>query len=204
MTTERIETNTAGLSNLVSQLHSQLRSYIEAQYPLRHPTLVAERRALLDAPGMLEQEPYIEGMPGYISDRTYSELDIPHAVVDILERLAQEQQSPIPAHPYSHQTDALEAAIGSDQDLVVVTGTSSGKTETFLLPLLTRSVLEAVERPASFRQPGMRALLLYPMNALVNDQLIRLRRLIGDIRLARWLCDEYQAQRPLRDRKSVV
>ena len=198
MTTERIETNTAGLSNLVSQLHSQLRSYIEAQYPLRHPTLVAERRALLDAPGMLEQEPYIEGMPGYISDRTYSELDIPHAVVDILERLAQEQQSPIPAHPYSHQTDALEAAIGNDQDLVVVTGTSSGKTETFLLPLLTRSVLEAVERPASFRQPGMRALLLYPMNALVNDQLIRLRRLIGDTRLARWLRDEYQVQRPLR------
>lgn len=198
MTTSHVESNTAGLPNLMTQLHNQLRSYIEAQYPLRHPTLVAERRALLDTPGMLEQEPYIEGMPGYVSDRTYSELNLPNFVSGILERLAQESQSPIPAHPYSHQTNALESAVGRDQDLVVVTGTGSGKTETFLLPILARSVLEAAERPTSFRQPGMRALLLYPMNALVNDQLTRLRRLIGHPQLARWLRDEYQAPRSLR------
>lgn len=198
MMTDSTVTNTAGLPNLMNQLHNQLRSYIEAQYPLRHPTLVAERRALLDTQGMLEQEPYIEGMPGYISGRAYRELDLPQVVANILERLAQELQSPIPARPYTHQTYALESAVGHDQDIVVVTGTGSGKTETFLLPILARSVLEAAERPASFRQPGMRALLLYPMNALVNDQLIRLRRLIGDTRLARWLCDECRAQRSLR------
>lgn len=198
MTTSRVESNAAGLPNLMTQLHNQLRSYIEAQYPLRHPTLVAERRALLDTPGMLEQEPYIEGMPGYVPDRTYGELNLPNSVSAILERLAQEPQSPIPAHPYSHQTTALESAVGRDQDLVVVTGTGSGKTETFLLPLLASSILEVAERPASFALPGMRALLLYPMNALVNDQLIRLRRLIGDPRLARWLRDEYTAPRSLR------
>lgn len=203
MTTDNAATDVvasaAGLPALMAQLHTQLRSYIEAQYPLRHPGLVAERRALLDRPGMLEQEPYIEGMPGYEPGPTYSALELPYTVTDAFEQLAQwEPMPPIPARPYAHQTRALEALVGRDQDLVVVTGTGSGKTETFLLPLLARSILEAAERPASFAQPGMRALLLYPMNALVNDQVTRLRRLIGDQRIAEWLRDEHRAPRPLR------
>lgn len=192
-------TNSAGLPALMTQLHTQLRSYIEAQYPMRHPSLVAERRALLDHPGMLEQEPYIEGMPGYEPGPPYHALDLPPIIRDTFARLADwEPTPPIPTRPYAHQTRALEALIGRDEDMVVVTGTGSGKTETFLLPLLARSLLEAAQRPASFAEPGMRALLLYPMNALVNDQVTRLRRLIGDPHLAQWLQDAYLAPRPLR------
>jgi ATP-dependent helicase YprA (DUF1998 family) len=44
--------------------------------------------------------------------------------------------------------------------------------------------LEATERAASFALPGVRVLLLYPMNALVSDQTSRLRRLFGDERMA--------------------
>src|SRR5690606_35044901 len=69
------------------------------------------------------------------------------------------------------------------RDLIVATGTGSGKTETFLLPILSDRFMEATERPASFREPGCRALLLYPMNALVSDQVSRLRRLFGDPRV---------------------
>src|SRR5438067_4151539 len=63
--------------------------------------------------------------------------------------------------------------------LVITTGTGSGKTEAFLLPILAKLATEAHDRPASFAMPSLRAILLYPMNALVNDQLGRLRLLFG-------------------------
>ena len=82
--------------------------------------------------------------------------------------------------PYEHQADALEQLLGpAAGDLLVSTGTGSGKTETFLLPLLGRLYTEAAARPSSFQRRGIRALILYPMNALVNDQLARLRLLLG-------------------------
>ena len=64
--------------------------------------------------------------------------------------------------------------------MVVTTGTGSGKTEAFLLPILSKLAIEARERPQSFAMPAVRALMLYPMNALVNDQLGRLRLMFGD------------------------
>lgn len=191
-------TDASSLPAVMAQLHAQLRSYIEAQYPIRHADVVAERRALLDSPGMLEQEPYIEGMPAYESGRPYGELSLPQPVVAGFKTFAGWTPPLIPEQPYAHQCAALEALVGRDQDLVVVTGTGSGKTETFLLPILARSLLEAAQRPQSFAQPGMRVLLLYPMNALVNDQLTRLRRLFGDPRLAGWLHQTYGSACPLR------
>src|SRR5207253_1085454 len=69
------------------------------------------------------------------------------------------------------------------KNLVIMTGTGSGKTESFLLPILGKLAKEAYEKSDVFGQhPAMRALVLYPMNALVNDQLGRLRALFGDPR----------------------
>ena len=80
---------------------------------------------------------------------------------------------------------------------MITTGTGSGKTESFLLPILAKLAQEASHKPAGFKnQPGMRALILYPMNALVNDQLGRLRALFGSNRVK----DRFEewAGRPLR------
>jgi len=60
----------------------------------------------------------------------------------------------------------------------VATGTGSGKTECFLLPIVNWLLRE--KEGGSLDQPGVRALLLYPMNALANDQVKRLRRLLAD------------------------
>ena len=65
-----------------------------------------------------------------------------------------------------------------------MTGTGSGKTECFLLPVLGKLAGEAHRKGEEFgATPAVRAMLLYPMNALVNDQLGRLRLLFGDRRL---------------------
>ena len=65
-----------------------------------------------------------------------------------------------------------------------MTGTGSGKTECFLLPILGKLAREARSKGPQFGStPAVRAMVLYPMNALVNDQLGRLRLLFGDPRI---------------------
>ncbi len=77
---------------------------------------------------------------------------------------------------YAHQAEALEKAL-SGKNLIVSTGTGSGKTESFLLPILEHLLRE--KESGTLSQPGVRALLLYPMNALANDQMKRLRLLLA-------------------------
>ncbi|HVU45424.1 MAG TPA: DEAD/DEAH box helicase [Terracidiphilus sp.] len=65
--------------------------------------------------------------------------------------------------------------------MLASTGTGSGKTEIFLLNILGSLAIEGTDRSKEVRgRLGMRALLLYPMNALVTDQLSRVRRILGD------------------------
>ena len=67
---------------------------------------------------------------------------------------------------------------------MITTGTGSGKTECFLLPILGKLAREAANSGQAFgTNTAMRAMVLYPMNALVNDQLGRLRLLFGDQRI---------------------
>lgn len=77
---------------------------------------------------------------------------------------------------YEHQTSAI-LSIKNGQNLVVCTGTGSGKTESFLIPVINEIIKEKNEKGIQY-QKGVRAMLLYPMNALVNDQLKRIRKLL--------------------------
>ena len=72
---------------------------------------------------------------------------------------------------YKHQSDALRLVIQKQQNVVVATGTSSGKTLCFQLP-----ILDTLLRDPS---PGLRAVIIYPLNALVNDQLDEWERLLA-------------------------
>lgn len=77
-------------------------------------------------------------------------------------------------YPYRHQVDAWEAlAAEPRQSLVVASGTGSGKTECFMVPILDRLVRE--QAALGGRLVGVRALFLYPLNALINSQRGRLR-----------------------------
>ena len=106
---------------------------------------------------------------------------------------------------YEHQVDALNSALNSEKNVIISTGTGSGKTLSFLLPTLLNIFREALgskqrprwkkngksipeswwnkktltykpQRVAHSRLPGVRALLMYPLNALVQDQIENLRQ----------------------------
>ena len=78
------------------------------------------------------------------------------------------------ARLYDHQERAIRA-VHSGRNIVVATGTASGKTESFLYPILFELYRQHLSN--QLNEPGVRALILYPMNALANDQ----RRRLGEI-----------------------
>lgn len=178
--------NALTIAETISQIRSSLQDYIEATYHIGNADLVSQRRHLLDEEGVLFRAPYIESTPRYTVSARFRELDLPAAAQTLFEEMAhpREGEPLIYDPPYSHQAASLEMAVTHGHSLVVTTGTGSGKTEAFLLPILAKLATEASESPESFKTPSLRAILLYPMNALVNDQLGRLRLLFGDPRVA--------------------
>lgn len=75
---------------------------------------------------------------------------------------------------YDHQQRSVEK-VAAGRSLVITTGTGSGKTESFLYPILNE-IMKDIEKGDN--PDGVRAILLYPMNALVNDQMDRVRSIL--------------------------
>lgn len=177
--TDRIPT----ISETITEIRAALQDYIEATYHIGDPALVAQRRVLLEQEGVLFRAPYLESTPRYTARRRFEEIELPEPAKVLFAEMTHPRNAAAPLlhnPPYTHQALALEASVGHGQSLVVTTGTGSGKTESFLLPILARLAVEAHDERESFAHPSLRAILLYPMNALVNDQLGRLRLLFGD------------------------
>ncbi len=183
-----------GVKEVARRIHLRLRRYLEAQYHIRDAALIEERLLLLEEPGGISQRPFVEVTPSYAVAGRFADLQIPTPVKDLLEELAAWEPGVGVFPPYRHQADALEQFFAkgtASDDLVIATGTGSGKTETFLYAILGALAIEGLERRPSFQQRGVRALLLYPMNALVSDQTARLRRILGDVRLAMLMRDRW-------------
>ncbi|MDO8589232.1 MAG: DEAD/DEAH box helicase [Armatimonadota bacterium] len=181
---------TQNIQETIKQLHSSLRDYIEATYHISAPALIEQRRQLLERPGVIYQVPYLESTPRYQSGEHFGGMKgLPDAALEVYTTLSKSDEG-LPAviydPPYKHQSKAIRHSLIDGENLLIMTGTGSGKTEAFLLPILGKLAREAKANPSSFEQNlAVRALILYPMNALVNDQLGRLRSLLGDIRLVR-------------------
>lgn len=174
--------NAPTIAETINEIQAALRDYIDATYHIGHPTLIAQREDLLLEDGVLFREPFFESTPRYKATRRFADLELDPAVQTLFGSLTQKPQILFDP-PYTHQADALELAVRDGLSLAITTGTGSGKTESFLLPMLAKLAREAANRPDSFAEPAVRALILYPMNALVNDQLGRLRLLLGDPRV---------------------
>lgn len=175
------------IGETIQQLQRALADYIEATYHVSHPILVAQRRRLLDESGVIHQRPYLESTPRYKTGVAFRDLGLDTAALDVFSAVSKaEDDLDLLIHdpPYGHQAESTKLLLVEGRSLVVMTGTGSGKTECFLLPILGKLAIEARSKGAEFgATPAVRAMVLYPMNALVNDQLGRLRLLFGDPRI---------------------
>ena len=188
----------------VRHLKESIASYIESQYRISHPLVFGERSELLRQSGVIAQEPFIEATPAFAPGQFLRDLErlYPHTIPSGLSELM-EHGIPMDRFPlYTHQEEALLSSFGDAPNLLVASGTGSGKTEAFVLPILAKIIKEAHHWPRpqdsgsrgnydpygrkwhharrhETREAGLRAIILYPMNALVNDQMSRLRRILA-------------------------
>jgi len=146
--------------------------YLLTAYPLRDPHLRYGLKQQLEQPGTIWQYPYLEGSQPYQAAKSVEELAQLGVLHPEVAQLFEPAQRPL----YKHQEQAVRAVVEQQQNIVVATGTGSGKTECFLIPMMDQLLKEGA---TSLRaKPGVRVLVLYPMNALVNDQVKRLRQLL--------------------------
>lgn len=176
------------IGETTQQLHGALQEYIEAAYHISDPSLVAQRQQILQSPGIIHQRPYLESNPRYKSGERFRDLGIDAAAIEVFEAVSKadgDLNLLIHDPPYQHQAMSTKLSLVNGQSLVVMTGTGSGKTECFLLPILGKLASEAHRKRTAFGDASaVRAMVLYPMNALVNDQLGRLRLLFADPRIS--------------------
>ena len=172
----------------IQQMQGALQDYIEATYHVGHPILVAQRQEILRTPGVIHQRPYLESTPRYKTGTAFRELGLDPAALEIFGAVSEadgDLRRLIYDPPYEHQAVSTRLSLVDGRSLVVMTGTGSGKTECFLLPILGKLASEAHRKGQAFGEtPAVRAMVLYPMNALVNDQLGRLRLLFADQRIS--------------------
>lgn len=157
------------------QIEDEYRRYLIGTFGVRRQDLRREFELALTHEFPLTKGPFLQASPPYEIGATLEQLVDRGLLSKDLLRL------PADAFPpdrplYTHQITALEKAVANRRNLVVATGTGSGKTECFLLPILNSLLDEGTHGTLS--SPGVRALLLYPMNALANDQAKRLRSLL--------------------------
>lgn len=171
------------MSNGANQVHQklceELINYIKSQYFEKTPVLLSAIKDIITEKGVLYKPPYIESSPAYISvEDGISKSNLPDWLKNFFAELSQAKLGVYPA-PFKHQIQALENYFDG-KDLFVSTGTGSGKTECFMWPLIAKIATEARNTKTWNSQQGVRAVIMYPMNALVSDQISRLRKLLGD------------------------
>src|SRR5581483_253768 len=119
-------------------------------------------------------EPWLSLNPNFASGGLVTEL----VAQDRLEPRCAEifrRENGLPLHLHAHQREAIKVA-RDGHSYVLTTGTGSGKSLAYLIPIVD-SVLR--ERAAGTYAPGIKAIVVYPMNALANSQWNELHKFLG-------------------------
>ncbi len=170
-------------------------SYINTGIPLRSPYYRNERTGLYAMDDELMKGPYIEFVRKYGLEENYSiEKACDAAGFDETAKEAVSsfmKECFLDGHDlYKHQKESFEyfccQDAGKRKDIVVTTGTGSGKTDCFLIPAVANLIKEGLTWKDDGRPRGIRTLILYPLNALADDQMIKLRKVLDSGTTAGW------------------
>src|SRR5206468_5951077 len=112
-----------------------------------------QRRDLLEQLSVIHQRPYLESTPRYRSGQRLEDLGLDSATLEMFSAVSQASGA-LPRliydPPYQHQAATVKASLVRGRSLVVMTGTGSGKTECFLLPILGKLAREAKSQGSRF------------------------------------------------------
>jgi len=157
-------------SDMAQNIEEKYRNYLKTTFYFRDPEFRNSFEENL-VKGCLSKGPFLEAIPSFAQGDTPRNLlkKLGYKNIDdsFLSSLEGDRSL------YSHQEKAFRRAL-SNENYVVATGTGSGKTEAFLYPILFHIYQEFLNGNL---KKGIRAIILYPMNALANDQRDRLGKI---------------------------
>jgi len=123
-------------------ISNRLIEYIETEYFGKTRELLSRCKETLAAPGTLFQKPYLEAAKAYqLAEGGIGNAKIPERIRILLQTMAEKDKG-VFTKPYSHQIESLES-FWNGYDVLVSTGTGSGKTECFMWPLVSKMAGEA-------------------------------------------------------------
>lgn len=149
-------------------------SYITTTFMLKDKTLNQQIDSALNEKSRFSKGPIIEATPPFETGKSLRQLMDEGVLTNAFADL-QSTSLPVDRSLYLHQEQTIRKICHEKRNAVVATGTGSGKTESFIIPILNYLLTQKQQNQLT---PGVRALLLYPMNALANDQMKRLRELL--------------------------
>lgn len=160
------------------EIKSSYIDYIMTSFDMADADYALGLKRALKQEGMVAKGPYLDIGGSFETGHTLRELMAAGDACPLFAELEpvdeKDRELKLERPLYLHQEKALKKA-SKGQSLVVTTGTGSGKTESFLIPILHHVLCEAERKELD---SGVRAIIIYPMNALANDQIKRLRSLL--------------------------
>jgi len=145
----------------LGQIIDEYKDYLLTEFRAKDTKLKEALENELNRPGFIAQEPFYQAHRPFKTLKKWSELPILDKLANTLKERSKNEKC------YSHQSEAIDNLLGPiPSPLVVTTGTGSGKTECFLLPVIQN----AINHYEKDKNHTLTAILLYPMNALANDQ----------------------------------
>ena len=147
---------------IARNLRTEYLKLLKTAFAPRQTELAEAFRAEIEKDGFLTREPFIALAQPFENAPP----------LDVLSTGGPRRFGPIAERPYRHQADACRRIL-EGKPTVVATGTGSGKTEAFLMPIIDHCLRDHREG-----EDSVKAILIYPMNALANDQCGRIRKLL--------------------------
>lgn len=179
------------LFTIWDDLKTTYQKYIDTSLFFSNKKLEDERNALLNSDETITKYPIIEFTPKYESYDTIEnicdELKIDQRFASFVRKGLFPNFGNQKSQLYVHQYQSFKTAAIDRKNLIVTTGTGSGKTECFLFPLfydILNEKINSSKEKAS--RPAVRGLILYPLNALAEDQMRRLRRTLSTSEVIDW------------------
>ena len=171
-------TDTIEIRDWPERIRQRYENYLKTSFFFKEQHLRASFQKALSEEGSLLKGPYPEQHRGFtkgVCTRKLAAECFPDRGIGLVPAL-------IDGSLYAHQERAIRATYVDGRNVVVATGTASGKTECFLYPILFELYQQHLS--GELEEPGVRAMILYPMNALANDQRERLGEICKNLREA--------------------
>lgn len=150
--------------------------YINTTFHFRNQNL--QKKLLKELDKTVSNGPYVEIKDSFKSGKSIEELidsgKLSPLFTDLERNKKYPPKLPLSRPLYLHQEKAVEKIV-SGKNVVVSTGTGSGKTNCFLIPVINELLREKEKGQLN---DGVRAIFIYPMNALANDQIKGLREIL--------------------------